>query len=140
MMNEAPTKAIMLYYKARASENGEYADMGRYREEISFACLCMRCLWNKDANIKKPYHKMLGELYRDKDTGTVLKERIMDMLDEPWGQDGYLLTHLCSLTGKMRKRSGQIVPDFEELINQIANWNTQGIKRLWINSLINQTN
>ena len=130
MLNEAPAEVIIIYRLARTGEQKSY-----YRDSISFACLCMRCLWDKDITRTKPFHELAGDLYRDTKTSKAIKSRLLEVMDDSWGEDGYLLRYLYSIAQIMRKRDGSIVPDFEGLTDMIANWNTRGVKRLWLNEI-----
>lgn len=131
MLADAPTEAVAIYNRVRQGER-----QSRYREEIGFACLCMRCLWDSNVTHTLPFPALAGEIYRDKRSSKTVRNRALDILDDAWSEDGFLLREIYSLAQEMRKKNGYVVPDFNELADLIAGWGTRGVKRLWLSKVI----
>lgn len=129
MMDNTPAKAVAAYYRVRNREE----QTTRYRDEICFACLCMNCLWDK-GTAKRPLQEMLAEACSDPQDGKRIRSACIEVLDEPWRRDGYMLAKLCRLVVMLRKKSSAVMPDFERLAGDLFRWNSDSkyVQRNWI--------
>ena len=110
-------------------------------EDKWFACICMESLWKpEDVRQTLPFEELLRRWYQSSETSDSLKNRIVALLDLPWGQDGYLLGKLCNFARQMRAKDAAVMPDFERLADDLARWNSAGraVQRRWIRTICGQ--
>lgn len=118
MMNSAGMQAIEAFYRALTDNCGSYA------EKAWFAALCMQCLWREnDHPLKKPFPELLRAVYQNPDATDSARKRCTNYLDLSWDDDGFLLGKICGLVRKMRAENSAVMPDFEQLADDLANWN-----------------
>ena len=129
-MDEATAGALIAYRRARNA-----AQQGLYRDKIDFACLCMRCMWDKNVSKKISLPTLIQGLKRDSNLADVIKDRCEGILNETWRDDGYLLKMIHSLLCLIRKKSPDIMPDFDMLANDLAHWDDRNVKRFWIDKI-----
>jgi len=130
MMDDAGMQAIEAFYRALDETCGPYA------EKAWFAALCMQCLWREEEHPqKKPFPEILRTVYQNPDATESARKRCINYLDLSWSDDGFLLGKICALARKMRADQATIMPDFELLADDLANWNhgTRYVQRRWLN-------
>ncbi len=127
------TRAMGAYYKAVVKP-----PKGREREEKLFACLCMECLWKEEDHPKDvPLEELLNRLYQSDKSSTSMKTRIINLLDIPWGDDGFLLGKIYGFVRKIKTQDPAVKPDFIKLYDDLCRWNNpdQYIQRRWIRTI-----
>ena len=129
MMNAAGADAIESFYHALT------AKVKQYEENTWFAALCMQCLWREEDHPQiRSLPEMLRAIYQNPDSTESSRKKCTGFLDVSWGNDGFLLGKICSLVRGMRSRSTQVMPDFEELADDLSRWNhpDRYIQRKWL--------
>lgn len=132
MMNDAGMQAIEAFYRALDEACGPYA------EKAWFASLCMQCLWREEEQPqKRPFPEILRAIYQNPDATESTRKRCTNYLDLSWGDDGFLLGKICGLVRKMRADNAAIMPDFEQLADDLTNWNhsERYVQRRWLNNI-----
>lgn len=128
-------EAIEAFYRALTQRCSSYA------EEAWFAALCMQCLWReKDHPIIMPFPKMLQAIYQNPKATDSLRKRCTNYLDLFWNDDGFLLGKIYNLVRKMRADNASIMPDFESLADDLANWNRRYVQRHWLSIICMNNN
>ena len=126
-------RAIEAYYRAVVKP-----PKVREREEKLFACLCMECLWKEEDYLKElPLEELLKKLYQSDNSSESMKTRIINMLDIPWGDDGFLIGKIYGLIRKIKTQGVAVKPDFNKLYDDLCQWNSpdQYIQRRWIRTI-----
>ena len=126
-------RAMESYYKAVISP-----PRSRGREEKLFACLCMECLWKEEDHPKEiPFEELLKKMYQDDNSSSSMKTRIINLMDIPWGDDGFLLGKIYGFVKKMKSGDASVKPDFIKLYEDLCQWNNpdQYIQRRWIRTI-----
>ena len=126
-------RAMEIYFKVVNS-----SPKGREREEKLFACLCMECLWREEDHPQEiPFEELLKKMYQDEKTSSSMKTRIINLLDIPWGDDGFLLGKICSFVKKIKSSDSMVKPDFMKLYEDLCQWNHPAhyIQRRWIRTI-----
>ena len=129
MMNSAGMQSIEAFYRALRQSCGSYA------EKPWFAALCMQCLWREEEHPQiKPFPEILRTVYQNPDATDSTRKRCTNYLDLSWSDDGFLLGKICGLVRKMRAVDASIMPDFEKLADDLANWNhtERFVQRRWL--------
>ncbi len=132
MMGNASMDAVEAFYRAVADHCSEYT------EKAWFAALCMQCLWREeDHPVVKSFPEILRSMYQDPQATDSTRKSCTNYLDFTWGNDGFLLGKLCSLARKMRASNAGIMPDFDALADDLAQWNHREhyIQRRWLNTI-----
>ncbi|MBR6186630.1 MAG: type I-E CRISPR-associated protein Cse2/CasB [Clostridia bacterium] len=130
MMNDAGMQALEAFYRALDGKCGPYA------EKAWFAALCMQCLWREEEQPQKmPFPEMLRAVYQHPDATDSARKRCTNYLDLSWSDDGFLLGKICALARKMRADNAALMPDFEQLADDLAHWNhaERYVQRRWLN-------
>ena len=130
MMNDAGMQALEAFYRALTDNCGAYA------EKAWFAALCMQCLWREEEHPqKKPFPELLRAIYQNPDATDSARKRCTNYLDLSWSDDGFLLGKICGLVRKLRADNAAVMPDFEQLADDLTNWNhgERYIQRRWLN-------
>lgn len=128
MMDEASASSVIAYRRAR----GGLPTISAYRDKINFACLCMRCMWDKTAK-KVPLPVMIRQMTNTRLQDT-LRKKMEYVLDGSWRDDGYMLKYLYSIVSSFRQNK-QVMPDFEALADDIYHWDNVNVKNYWINNI-----
>ena len=136
MMDASGTQmeAIEAFYRALTQRCGSYS------EGAWFAALCMQCLWReKDHPQIIPFPKILQAIYQNPKATDSARKRCINYLDLSWSNDGFLLGKIFCLVRKMRADNASIMPDFEKLADDLANWNhwERYVQRRWLNIICN---
>ncbi len=129
MMNAAAADAIEGFYRALT------AKVHQYEEPAWFAALCMQCLWRENDNPQvRSFPEMLRTIYQNPDATESSRKKCTGYLDIIWGNDGFLLGKICSLVRSMRSENAAVMPDFEELADDLSRWNHPDrlIQRKWL--------
>ena len=111
---------------------------GIQRESQWYACLCMQCLWKpEDHPAVIRYEEILRRLYMNADTSDSIRNRIINMLDQPWSEDGFLLGKLNNFSHMFRSGDASLMPDFDALADDLARWNhpDKPVQRRWIRTI-----
>ena len=112
-ITDADAYALQAFFKALPGV------VGKEKQEIYFAVMCLSCLWKSDANVRVlPFAKCLQKI-RSSDS---FDNRVYSLIDTPWSDDGLLITKMFRLT-KMIHSDGRFMPDFENMLKDILNWN-----------------
>ena len=66
-----------------------------------------------------------------------MNKRVVDLLDERWADDGYVLVRLANLIRMVRQKLPGVRPDFGALIDDLRWWNSddQRVQRKWARSV-----
>ena len=129
MMNAAAADAIEGFYRALT------AKVRQHEEAAWFAALCMQCLWRETDNPQvRSFPEMLRAIYQNPDATESSRKKCTGYLDIIWGNDGFLLGKICSLVRSMRSENAAVMPDFEELADDLSRWNhpDRFIQRKWL--------
>ena len=132
MMNAAGADAIEGFYRALT------ARVSQYKESAWFAALCMQCLWREEDHPQvRPFPEMLRAIYQNPDATESSRKKCTNFLDISWGDDGFLLGKICSLVRLMRSGNAVVMPDFEELAEDLSGWNhpDRYIQRKWLRTI-----
>ena len=132
MLNAAGADAIEGFYRALAGRVSPYA------EKAWFASLCMQCLWREEEHPQvRPFPEMLRAIYQNPDATESSRKKCVNYLDIPWDNDGFLLGKICNLVRGMRNDSAAVIPDFEELADDLARWNhpDRYVQRKWLRTI-----
>ena len=108
------------------------------KENIWFAAMCMECLWRaEDHPGVRPFPEMARKIYQDPNATDSLKKRCTAYMDLNWAEDGFLLGKLCSLIRIMRSKDASIKPDFEQMADDLSQWNhaDRYIQRAWLRKI-----
>ena len=132
MMDSASMQAIEAFYQALTARGSVQA------EKAWFAALCMQCLWREEEHpAVKPFPEILRSMYQNPDATESTRKRCTNYLDIYWDDDGFLLGKICSLARKMRADDASVIPDFNELADDLEpnNWNNNKhwVQRKWLN-------
>ena len=132
MMESASMQAIEAFYRALTVRGSVQA------EKAWFAALCMQCLWREEEHpAVKPFPEILRSMYQNPDATESTRKRCTNYLDIYWDDDGFLLGKICSLARKMRADDASVIPDFNELADDLEpnNWNNNKhwVQRKWLN-------
>ena len=125
-------QAIEAFYRALTVRGSVQA------EKAWFAALCMQCLWREEEHTAvKPFPEILRSMYQNPDATESTRKRCTNYLDIYWDDDGFLLGKICSLARKMRADDASVIPDFNELADDLEpnNWNNNKhwVQRKWLN-------
>lgn len=132
MMNAAGADAIEGFYRALTSK------VGQHEEKAWFAALCMQCLWREEDHPQiRSFPEMLRTVYQNPDATESSRKKCTGFLDISWADDGFLLGKICSLIRGMRSGNATVMPDFEELADDLSRWNhpDRFIQRKWLRSI-----
>ena len=130
-------QALEAFYRAVA-----YVPKAQEKEEQWYACICMECLWKPEDHPRiMKLEEMLRKLYQNSETSDSIKHRVIALLDVPWSRDGYLLGKLNSFARMMRAKDSSVMPDFNDLADDLAAWNhpDRYIQRRWIKTICGST-
>lgn len=137
MMNAAGADALEGFYRALTSRPG------RYEEKAWFAAMCMQCLWREEDHPQtRLFPEMLRAVYQNPDATDSSRKKCTAFLDISWDDDGFLLGKLCSLVRGMRAGNAAVMPDFDELADDLAHWNhpDRYVQRKWIRTICSASN
>lgn len=132
MMSAAKAEAVEGFYRAlniKANANAEKA---------YFAAMCMQCLWREEDHPQvKTMPSILRVVYQNPDATESSRKRCIDFLDISWDEDGFLLGKICNLVKKMKAEDASVMPDFEELAEDLIHWNHPNhyIQRKWLSTI-----
>ncbi len=132
MMNAAGADAIEGFYRALI------VPVSPYPEKAWFAALCMQCLWREEDHPKiQAFPDMLRTIYQNPDSTESSRKKCTNYLDISWDEDGFLLGKICSLVRGMRSQNAAVIPDFEELANDLSHWNhpDRYVQRRWLKTI-----
>ena len=132
MMDSASMQAIEAFYRALTARGSVQA------EKAWFAALCMQCLWREEEHpAVKPFPEILRSMYQNPDATDSTRKRCINYLDIYWDDDGFLLGKICGLARKMRADDASVIPNFNELADDLEpnNWNNNKhwVQRKWLN-------
>lgn len=134
MMNSAGADAIEGFYRALTVPASPYS------EKAWFAAICMQCLWRDGENPQVvPFPEMLRKIYQNPDATESSRKRCTGFMDLFWDDDGFLLGKICSLVRKMRAENSSVMPDFDELSDDLIHWNhpSRYVQRRWLKIICN---
>lgn len=123
-------RAVEAYYRAAAP-------IGKQKEEIYFASLCMECLWRvEDSPRRRPMEEILRDYYQGDETES-MKRRMTSFLDTPWSRDGFLLGKICGIVRMLRAKDASVMPDFDKLADDLVHWNDQDrwVQKRWVRTI-----
>ncbi len=132
MMNSASMHAIEAFYRALTDHCSVYL------EKAWFAALCMQCLWREEDHPEvKAFPEILRSMYQNPDATDSTRKSCTNYLDIQWADDGFLLGKICGLARKMRAANAGVMPDFEALADDLAQWNhgDHYVQRKWLNTI-----
>ncbi len=108
-----------------------------YDEDKWFAAACIHCLWDVDTTGRKPMEDCIALLKQSGDASDNVEKRLINLLDTPWDEDGFLLSKLGRMA-KMLAQKGYSI-DGESLIKALLYWNSQdrSVQKKWIKTYCN---
>ena len=137
MMNAAGADAIEGFYRALS------ARCVLYLEKPWFAAMCMQCLWREEDHPRiRSFPEMLRSIYQNPEATESTRKKCTGFIDISWGDDGFLLGKICSLVRSMRANDLSVMPDFEELADDLSHWNSADryIQRKWLSIICRNEN
>lgn len=129
MMNAAGADAIEGFYRAVTVKANQY------EESSWFAALCMQCLWREEDHPRVcSFPELLRAIYQNPEATESSRKKCTSFLDISWAEDGFLLGKICSLVRGMRSGNAALMPDFDELADDLTKWNRPDryIQRKWL--------
>ena len=131
MLAEADGKAVAAFYRCLPF------GIPQWQEERWFAVACLRCLWDTEADGGAPFERIVGNMLKDEKLSDSTGHRVEVLLDTAWDEDGYMLTKLTRLIKLIRQKSDGEPVDFEVLLEDLIDWNSekQYVQRKWARAI-----
>ena len=137
MMNAAGADAIEGFYRALK------VPVNLHSEKAWFAALCLQCLWREEDHPRvQSFPEMLRAIYQNPDATESSRKKCTNFLDVSWDDDGFLLGKITNLIRSMRAKDATVIPDFEELAEDLVHWNHPDlyIQRKWLRTICSSNN
>ena len=114
---DASAQALAVFYRIAPPK------MNRHQQECWFTAMTLACLWKpEEAQVGGDFAVMLRK-YARKQVTNRMEQKIHFLLDTSWEEDGYLAAKLTHLARMLRSDNRNIMPDAEQLLNDLLNWN-----------------
>lgn len=137
-LTKATGNALVAFYQCLPK--GVPASM----EDRWFTIACLRCLWDRGDDEKKPkrFEQIIAEMGKQDDVSASMLHRLSLLLDVPWNSDAYLMGKLTRMIKMIRGKSERAFVDFPALLDDLLCWNAddQYVQRRWARTVYIELN
>lgn len=104
-------------------------DIGLPQEEKWYAAACFHCMWEETD--REALTQILKTFLIDESVSNSTRQRMVQILDQKWDEDGFLLTKLGRFLKMVKQRGGAV--DCSALLDDFLAWNRedQKVQRKW---------